>query len=197
MEPFAHFDMPHLIPSSERVPSDSVFGWSAVSWRIATGCRTSGEFGTAGTPFLQLRAREAGKPVTVVTKEYGHTRIGIGKVRPSRPSERAAGTGSRLLSGEKRNLLLPRFMAGMFRPSSNSREIYFFHFPHNGGLRGVTYGTKNLVKSMIFDDFDTGENAENVGSRGLCFPPTSHRRVPTCQPPLPGILLEAGILTGR
>jgi hypothetical protein len=65
-------------------------------------------------------------------------------------------------------------MAGMFRPSSNSREIYFFHFPHNGGLRGVTYGTKNLVKSMIFDDFDTGENAKNVGSRGLCFPPTSH-----------------------
>jgi hypothetical protein len=88
-------------------------------------------------------------------------------------------------------------MAGMFRPSSNSREIYFFHFPHNGGLRGVTYGAKNLVKSMIFNDFDTGENAKNVGSRGLYFPPTSHRRVPTCQPPLPRILLEAGIFTGR
>jgi hypothetical protein len=133
MEPFAHFDMPHLIPSSERVPSDSVFGWSAVSWRIATGCRTSGEFGTAGTPFLQLRAREVGKPVTVVTKEYGHTRIGIGKVGPSRPSERAAGTGSRLLSGEKRNLLRTRFMAGICRPSFNLRDILFLRFPHNGG----------------------------------------------------------------
>ena len=85
MEPFAHFDMPHLIPNSKQVPPDSELGRSAVSWRIATGCRTGGEFGTAGTPFLQLRTREAEKPVTVVTKEHGHTRIGIGKVRPRRP----------------------------------------------------------------------------------------------------------------
>jgi len=43
--------------------------------------------------FTTTRTR-CGKPVTVVTKEYGHTRIGIGKARPSRPSERASGTGT-------------------------------------------------------------------------------------------------------
>jgi hypothetical protein len=58
----------------------------------------------------------------------------------------------------------------MFRPSSNSREIYFFHFPHNGGLRDVTYGTKILVKSMICDDFDIGENAQKCGKSGSLLP---------------------------
>lgn len=43
------------------------------------------KLGTAGTPFFQLRAREAEKPVTAVTKEHRHTRIRIGKVRPTRP----------------------------------------------------------------------------------------------------------------
>lgn len=65
-------------------------------------------------------------------------------------------------------------MAGMLRPSSNLRDILFSRFPPNGGVCGVTYGAKNLIKSMVFDDFDTGENAKNVGSPGFCFPPTSH-----------------------